>query len=484
MIKFLISFQVFVFTLALFSSSLVFGGSKSINFNSYKDDIEQSILFLRLRDRVVLYNEGSEKNLTPASVFKIFGSALFLSELGSDYRFETEFYSHPMNKLGVVDGDFLIRGSGDPKLTSEDLWKIVSDLKHLGYKKIKGDLVIDNSLFQDKTSNKRTMKSSQNSYDTPLSAFGVNFNTYEIALSPGAKIGDKAKVEFYPYPLGVPIRNYLVTVKDNAKEKIQVRRFLEGKAESVEISGTIKISSKLKKFNRSSYDPVMLSGRTFIAFLKSQGIEVFGGIKEGSLSQYKKVTKILSYKGGTVARYVSDLMQYSNNYMTDMLINTLGVQNKDIGLSSTHERGLLTIHSILEKHKIISKGFVLKNISGLSPSNKVSSLQIVNLLDAASKKFELFPDFLAAFPVPGGEGSLKKRFAGNEFKGFSKKIRAKTGTLLTPVSVSSLAGYLSHPRHGLIAFSIIQNGIKGRVQPNILNLRRSQELGIKSFFKM
>ena len=54
------------------------------------------------------------------------------------------------------------------------------------------------------------------------------------------------------------------------------------------------------------------------------------------------------------------------------------------------------------------------------------------------------------------------------------KIRAKTGTLTKPISVSAIAGYMQHPKHGLIAFTIINNGIKVRTA-NIVQLRSDQE---------
>ena len=113
----------------------------------------------------------------------------------------------------------------------------------------------------------------------------------------------------------------------------------------------------------------------------------------------------------------------------------------------------------------------------------MSSYHVVELLMMMSKNFEVFPEFLNALPKSGINGSLRKRFKESRLRSMLGKIRAKTGTLTQPVSVSSLAGYMQHKKHGLIAFSIIQNGVRGRKQPNIFEMRQSQEYGLFRILK-
>ena len=467
--------RAFLYFVLLSFSSALFAKKKSFNFLPKKGLVEESVQLVRVRDGKVLFQKNSRKTLIPASISKIFGAACFLKKFGGSHRFVTEFYVNDQN-------DLIVRGSGDPLLVSEDLWKIAFDLKHLGYKKFR-HLLIDNSLFRDEESNKRKQKSSLNSYDASLSAFGVNFNTYEIAVSPGTRIGEKGKVAFYPYPLeGVSLRNFLVTVGEKEKEKIQVRRALDKKGEFVEVSGTIKITSSLKKYNRSSYDPLRLSGGTLKAFLKGTGISIEGEVKEGGFSSYEKRIPVISYTGKTVAYHVSGLMAYSNNYMTDMLVDALGAYFPKKKDESTYKLGMDLIEKLLKSYQVPLKGFVLKNASGLSPQNRMNASQVTDFLVKSAKDFSLFPDFLASFTVPGAEGSLKDRFKDLD-EALKGKIRLKTGTRITPVSTSSLAGYVDHPQHGLVAVTIIQNGVKGKAQPNLLEMRKAQDEGLMSFLK-
>jgi D-alanyl-D-alanine carboxypeptidase/D-alanyl-D-alanine-endopeptidase (penicillin-binding protein 4) len=80
-------------------------------------------------------------------------------------------------------------------------------------------------------------------------------------------------------------------------------------------------------------------------------------------------------------------------------------------------------------------------------------------------------------------GTLEKRFNLSETQTLRGKVRAKTGTLSEPVSVSSLAGYVYHPVHGLLAFAILQNGIVGKKQPGIDVLREMQDRTVAGFLK-
>ncbi len=79
-------------------------------------------------------------------------------------------------------------------------------------------------------------------------------------------------------------------------------------------------------------------------------------------------------------------------------------------------------------------------------------------------------------PATGWDGTMKKRFVKGDAFDMRGLFRAKTGTLSQPVAVEGLAGYFRHPQHGLVAFSIIENGNIGKKQPSIGKLRDRQDL--------
>jgi D-alanyl-D-alanine carboxypeptidase/D-alanyl-D-alanine-endopeptidase (penicillin-binding protein 4) len=91
-------------------------------------------------------------------------------------------------------------------------------------------------------------------------------------------------------------------------------------------------------------------------------------------------------------------------------------------------------------------------------------------------RMDLFPEFLASLPAAGWDGTLKKRLKRTgDPEALQGLFRAKTGTLTEPVTVASLAGYFRHPKHGLTAFCVLENGREGTAQPNLKDLRDRQD---------
>ena len=109
--------------------------------------------------------------------------------------------------------------------------------------------------------------------------------------------------------------------------------------------------------------------------------------------------------------------------------------------------------------KILSP-FILDSGSGLTTSNRLSAKQVVALLSYMSIRTKSFSEFLSSLPKSGVNGTLLNRFRDEEVADLKGIVRAKTGTLTEPFLISSLAGYVFHTNHGLIAFALLQNSEK------------------------
>ena len=97
---------------------------------------------------------------------------------------------------------------------------------------------------------------------------------------------------------------------------------------------------------------------------------------------------------------------------------------------------------------------------------------------------EVFPEFLASLPATGWDGTLKKRFGKGDAVELKGLIRAKTGTLTEPIAVSAIAGYFRHPKHGMVAFCILENGKDGSSQPAVADLRDQQDQVLTAFMNL
>ncbi|NRA45352.1 MAG: D-alanyl-D-alanine carboxypeptidase/D-alanyl-D-alanine-endopeptidase [Oligoflexales bacterium] len=447
--------------------------------------LKQGIYIARVQDGKVIYKSQESELFSPASVTKLVTSAALLHYFGPTFRFKTKIGHSGSFTNGILKGNLIIEGDGDPSFVSETLWGVVADLKHMGLKEVSGNILINNSIFsgsiRDEIRNEGK-NASNHAYDAPVTAFGVNFNTLAIAIFPGSRVGEKTRVELDPYPIGgVLIDNRIKTSRSNSRASYRVSRVsLAGGKSKIVLSGRIPLGYPLQKIYRSVNDPVLTSGEIFRRFLKEQGIVVKGTVTETTAHAEHTLLTVPSKPIETIIR---DLNIHSNNFIADVMVKRLGAQDLSknysaINSQGSYENGMKAITKFLSKDVGINTAFVLENGSGLTSQNRLSAEQVSKLLIYMAKRWDLFPEFLASLPTSGKTGTLEKRFQSAATTSLQGHIRAKTGTLTDPYTVSSLAGYVNHPKHGILAFTIIQNGKLGQRQPGILDLQESQEIGL------
>ncbi len=487
--------KIFVLILGLvfFAGAEVgWAAAKADPFPSSQSSI-QSIHIMRLSDGKTLYSKNEESLLIPASVTKLFTAGALLSKFKPNHTFKTRLYYTGPRENEKVKGDLVIVGDGDPLFTSEVLWQVSSDIEHLGVREFSGDLIVDNSLFDKMdrdSSRKEGEQESEHAYDSPITAFGVNFNAIALAIGPNLKERMPAFVNVDPYPIrGIQVQNEIETVSEKERKSAAVNAFrktLTSKKEVLVATGEIPVHSPLKKIYRSITNAELTAGEYVRAFFESRDILIKGQVKEGKLPKDAKL--LLEVPSYELRRLVAGLNVYSNNYIADVLFKRLGAKfpkggEVDAPGQGTFANGIYAMTQFIKKDVGISTPFTLKNGSGLDPSNRVSAKQITSLLSYMEKRFDVFPEFLASLPAFGWDGTLKDRFSEKEAEPYRGYVRAKTGTLSEPVAVACLAGYFRHPKHGLVAFSILENGKSGKGQPSIYDLKFKQDRGLVAVIK-
>lgn len=450
--------------------------------------LRQGIFVQRLSDGKVLFAHSEDLLLNPASVSKLFTSVVVLELFGTQKRFITKIAYQGKRQGPKINGDLFVIGDGDPGLISEKLWQAAADLRHQGIKEITGDLILDDSLFDDEHRDEQRSngaKSSSHAYDAAITGIGINFNNYCVVVAAGDAVGKPARVSLDPYELkNVQIENQVKTSKQETN--ISVYRKGQGEGEIIVVSGAIGVGSGIKKFYRSMQDPLKGSGSILQAFLLHEGIQVRGRIQKGRARP--DAQELVRIESDTLAKLIHGLNHYSNNYTADVLTKRLGAEFPIAGakLSSgagNFANGSAALTKFLRERVGLTGDFHLENGSGLSIENRVSARQVVQLLSYAASRPRFYPEFVASLPIAAESGSLEKRFLATELSPLKGLLRAKTGTLSEPIVVSALAGYLEHPQHRTIAFCIIQNGLIGKEQQPIARLQSIQESGLLSLLK-
>src|SRR5690606_13836065 len=90
---------------------------------------------------------NADRPMTPASVMKLVTTYAGLEMLGPAFTWTTEAFATGPIADGVLQGDLVLRGNGDPKLTIENFWLLLRGVRARGVLDIQGDLVLDRSYY-------------------------------------------------------------------------------------------------------------------------------------------------------------------------------------------------------------------------------------------------------------------------------------------------------------------------------------------------
>lgn len=405
-----------------------------------------------------------DKQMTPASVTKLYTAALALETWGTDYRFETEVLTRGTRSGARLDGDLILKGGGDPKLTNEHLWRLAHDVARSGITEVTGNLIVDESRFGTiACDNKDRCQSQQRtwrSFDALLSATPVNHGIISVSITPGARVGDPARVRIEPFDLPSYTVNGRVNTVDGFGNQAQVSRYTDANGERLEVSGSIGVNAGTHHVYRSVGQPARYAGELFQAFLKSLGVNVNGRV--AVTTEPVNSRRLTRMPGQPMTAVLNDMQYYSNNLIADvMALNLLVERNPGASVSMGAAGGVLQLyaHELTAQSRFAQgpSNARLFDGSGLNPDNRLSPVDLVALLDHVYQRSQDFPFFVGALRVP--YHSPARGLSGSEE--VWRRMSLKTGGLSEPVSVHTQAGYLRFPDGGWGAYAMLVNGRPG-----------------------
>lgn len=442
------------------------------------DDQQTAISIVSLPDGKPVYQHHVDIPLLPASTMKVVTTSSALNYLGAEYKFKTELLAQGSAQGGVIYGDLVLRGGGDPSLRTEDLWTMARHLRYSGIKRVQGNLRIDTSFFDaDKRAPSWTAQSSQKPWDANIGALTLNLNNLILYVQPGENIGDPVNAWVEPPTLYLRLDNKAQTVGAKAKNKnVWATRQEDRGGLVINLRGNMLNNSAEQVFYLNVPDPVSYTAAAFREQLEAVGIQITGDTLLAPAEN--NASMLYTHLSEPLFVILKELNTYSNNVIAEQVLKTIAAET--YGKPGTHEHGLQMNQMFLHRLGIDTAQLHLADGSGLSRENRFTAGAMTDLLHKMLLRFDIGPDFLALLRVLGNPESSSKRMKKSPAKG---QVRAKTGTLN---GVSTLVGYVPGKNGRLFAYAFFLNnnrcGYSGAdsVEDKIINALFTLEEGDNS----
>ncbi len=389
-----------VFVLLLLTFSLKVSADQFVD--RFAELQNAGVLLVDIHGKTVV-SAHAQTSFIPASTTKLVTAWLALNHWGEDHHFKTDFY------LDDSTNTLWIKGSGDPFLVSEELLIIAKNLKDKGLRQI-DRIGLDGSLFQNNL-NVPGASTTTNPYDAKPTAIAVNFNTIAVRKQAGRIV--------------------------SAESQTPLTAFAEKLARKQALSKRIvRINTGLSSQDAERYFAELLAD-----FLRQQGIVVGQQIVRGSVPDKDPYYTHINSK--SLTDVVRPMLKYSTNFIANQLILVLSAEHyqRPANFSDVERYMVKCLQNEFNWQTI-----VLKEGAGLARDNKISPVQLVELLESFRQWKQLLPEV-------------------------APSIYAKSGTLK---NVSTLAGYAVDNKQQWHAFSLM-------MQQSVSHKRRNQiasELGV------
>lgn len=365
--------------------------------------------------------------MNPASTMKLLTTFSALEILGPAYRWKTEVYLDGKLENGVLQGNLVFKGYGDPKLTVDQFWMWLRELRQRGLREIRGNIVLDQSFFESVKNDPAEFDNDPSrAYNVTPNALLLNFNALHLHLIPN---GNVTTALLEPELSGYSVKN-LITASGKlpcgGEDAYNSR--LAGHIIMLEGSIPADCGETDNYFSLLPHDEYFFA--LFSALWKELGGTIQGKLSVGPapINQEPYAT----HKSQALSETIRDINKFSNNTMARQLFLTLGATDT---LSANVARSTAVIQQWLNTQHLDFPELVLENGAGLSRKERISAQHLTELLQHATHS-RFAAELEASLPILGMDGTVKKRFKESPLSGYA---HLKTGTL---DGVKSIAGYV------------------------------------------
>jgi D-alanyl-D-alanine carboxypeptidase/D-alanyl-D-alanine-endopeptidase (penicillin-binding protein 4) len=405
----------------------------------------------------VLYARNAGRAMVPASNLKLVAAAAAAHHLDPGFRFRTTLYAGGEVRDGVLHGDLVLYGRGDPMISARyfpsrtAVWEMLADsLRARGIRRVTGGVTADES-FWDTERHVADWDPEDRKwwYAAPVGALGFNDNSIDFRILPGSAVGQAARITGEPASAFYRLDNDSRMVAAGTAATLDFDR-VPG-TNRIRAFGVLPLGAGADVESFAVEDPARWTAVTFREALERRGV-AFGRaevrvVSDSTLSVARTAPVLAEWHSPPLDKAIGPVLLTSQNWFAEALVKTLGKQVRGEG---SWAAGLAVERAFLvDVAGIDSAGFVLRDGSGLSALNRITPHALVNLLDYV-RRTPGQAIVRQAMPVSAGNtGSLRARLT--DLPG---RVAAKTGYI---GGMDTLSGYLAMPDGREILFSIMAN---------------------------
>ncbi|WP_373602753.1 serine-type D-Ala-D-Ala carboxypeptidase [Aggregatibacter sp. HMT-949] len=399
------------------------------------------------QNKIVADYNGSTFML-PASTQKVFTAVAAKLALGDEFKFDTALLTNGKIQNGDLDGNLIVRFTGDPDLTSGQLYDLLAELKKQGVNKINGDLVLDTSVF---SSHDRGLGWIWNDltmcFNSPPSAANIDNNCFYAELDANQAPGETVKINV---PAQFPIQVFgQVYIADSNEAPYCQLDVVVHDNNRYQVKGCLARQTKPFGLSFAVQDPDAYAAAIIQRQLKRLGIEFNGKVLQPQKMQQGQL--LVQHFSKPLPDLLKKMMKKSDNQIADSLFRAVAYHYYK--RPASFQLGTLAVKSILQKQGIKFGNSILADGSGLSRHNLVAPKTMLSVLEYIARNEDKL-HLMETFPIAGVDGTISGR-GGLINPPLVKNVIAKTGSLK---GVYNLAGFMNNARGEKVAFVQFING--------------------------
>ena len=375
----------------------------------------------------------AEQGFNPASVMKLVTTYAGLELLGPAHQWSTDIYTEGVMLQDVLVGNLIIKGGGDPKFTIENFWLLLRALRAKGVREIRGDLLLDRSLFaNDHPDPGRFDGEPTQPYNTTPDALLTNFKTFTLTFAPDAE-GKGVRITVDPPSAKLHIVNNLTLAEGACGNWIgRIKTQVQDSGDTARLTFAGPYARQCSE--QANYYSV-LGHREYVGGLFQHLWRDLGGVFNGRVRDgdaNANAIKVVSQRSPALSEIVRDINKFSNNVMARQLLLSIGAS---AGGAATPDRATRVVQQFFAGKGLPMPQLVIENGSGLSRIERVSARDLGQMLQAAFRS-PVMPEFIASMPLVGVDGTMIRRLTNS---GVAGQAHIKTGLI---TGVRAMAGYV------------------------------------------